>query len=315
MSNRLYGFVNHQITDLPPNNPPGADPTYYGAVTLIPNFTGSYNELRDRPVLFGGHYADLVGAPNFSTVAFTGRWGDLVDRPLLSNLAFSGDYRDLRNVPKVMGFSYLDLADKPDLGLVALSNNYADLSNKPNFAPVAFSGQYAQLSGLPVLKTVATSGSYNDLRDQPSFATVAFSADWNDLINRPTLFSGNYFDLTNRPFLFDGNYNNLRNKPSLLDLLALNYSVVTQAIQLAVFERYWVTENLTLPLPASPTTGQWLDVVSTHALGATLDRNGRTIQGRAENLVIDLTNINLRLLFKAGTWEILYLGQVLNAVE
>jgi hypothetical protein len=54
-------------------------------------FSGSYNDLTDKPVLFSGDYDDLTNKPTL----FSGSYNDLTDKPTL----FSGAYADLTGIP------------------------------------------------------------------------------------------------------------------------------------------------------------------------------------------------------------------------
>lgn len=62
-------------------------------------FSGSYNDLTGKPVLFSGSYNDLTNKP----ALFTGNYSDLAGKPNLANVAGTGSYHDLLNRP--------DLAD------------------------------------------------------------------------------------------------------------------------------------------------------------------------------------------------------------
>ena len=166
-------------------------------------FSGSWNDLTDKPVLFSGNYSDLMNAPVLATVATSGSYTDLSDKPAL----FSGSWSDLSNKPTLFSGSYNDLTNKPALATVATSGNYSDLAGTPTL----FSGSYNDLSDKPVL----FSGSYNDLTNKPTFATVATTGSYADLTGKPTLFSGSYNDLSDKPTLFSGSYNDLTNKPVL----------------------------------------------------------------------------------------------------
>lgn len=46
-------------------------------------FSGSYNDLTDKPTLFSGAYADLTGKPNLATVATSGDYDDLSNKPTI----------------------------------------------------------------------------------------------------------------------------------------------------------------------------------------------------------------------------------------
>jgi len=46
-------------------------------------FSGSYNDLTDKPTIFSGDYADLTGKPNLATVATSGDYDDLSNKPTI----------------------------------------------------------------------------------------------------------------------------------------------------------------------------------------------------------------------------------------
>ncbi len=54
-------------------------------------FSGSYNDLTDRPTLFSGAYADLTGKPNFATVATSGDYDDLSNKPSIPDVSGKED--------------------------------------------------------------------------------------------------------------------------------------------------------------------------------------------------------------------------------
>ena len=78
-----------------------------GAVDEINSkiFSGSYNDLTNKPTLFSGSYNDLTDKPTL----FSGSYDDLTDKPTL----FSGSYNDLTDKPTLFSGSYNDLTDKP----------------------------------------------------------------------------------------------------------------------------------------------------------------------------------------------------------
>lgn len=47
------------------------------------SFSGSYNDLTDKPTLFSGAYADLTGKPNLAAVATSGDYDDLSNKPTI----------------------------------------------------------------------------------------------------------------------------------------------------------------------------------------------------------------------------------------
>lgn len=67
------------------------------------DFSGNYNDLTDKPVLFSGSYNDLENKPTL----FSGNYNDLDDKPIL----FSGSYNDLTDIPENKESSYIVLKE------------------------------------------------------------------------------------------------------------------------------------------------------------------------------------------------------------
>ena len=168
-------------------------PYAFHAKTADNGFSGNYNDLSNKPVLFSGSYNDLINLP----VLFDGTWAQLSGKPSFSTVATSGSYNDLVNRPALFDGTWASLTGKPVFATVATSGSYNDLVNRP----ALFDGTWASLTGKPTFATVASSGSYNDLSNRPllfdgtwtslsgkpAFATVATSGNYNDLSNRPTV--------------------------------------------------------------------------------------------------------------------------------
>ena len=91
-----------------------------GAVDEINNkiFSGSYNDLTDKPTLFSGSYNDLTDKPTL----FSGSYNDLTDKPNL----FSGSYNDLTDKPAALTqtdiLTLLNLTEEQLTKLIALLN-------------------------------------------------------------------------------------------------------------------------------------------------------------------------------------------------
>ncbi|MDZ7847217.1 MAG: hypothetical protein U5L96_10830 [Owenweeksia sp.] len=89
---------------------------------VLDDFSGSYNDLTNKPTLFTGNYNDLTNTPSFSgwdtdaSDDFSGDYNDLVNVPNFSdwdqNAAddFSGDFSDLNNLPALYTKSQVDSA-------------------------------------------------------------------------------------------------------------------------------------------------------------------------------------------------------------
>lgn len=184
-------------------------------VTGVPDdwgFSGSWNDLKDRPTLF------------------TGSWNDLTDVP--QNIGFSGEYNDLNGAP--------DLQDS--IIKYGFDGTWKSLEGKPDM----FSGRYRDLIGTPSIRDSVYryrfSGIYGELTGTPDFLRDSLPV-WNDSIdylklkNRPNLstdgaFSGVYDDLVGKPEIdeiaqdvFDTSidtlrYSSLKELPSIVDSVA-----------------------------------------------------------------------------------------------
>jgi hypothetical protein len=187
--------------------------------------THSYEDLTEKPTLFSGKYADLIGKPtiptktsditndsNFVTTSqlntkadtiHTHNYDDLTDKPTL----FSGKYADLTGKPTIPTKVSELTNDSSFATTVQLStkantvhtHDYADLENKPTL----FSGKYIDLLDKPTIPS-KTSELTNDSNfvDTIALATKAnltHSHSYSDLEDKPTLFSGKYADLLDKP--------------------------------------------------------------------------------------------------------------------
>ena len=96
-------------------------------------------EFVDQTV-FDGDYNNLINTPDLSIYqlisnAFSGSYNDLTDKPTL----FSGDYNDLTNLPTLFSGSYNDLTDKPTpLSVGVVDTNNTLLSNTTDVTAIRF---------------------------------------------------------------------------------------------------------------------------------------------------------------------------------
>jgi hypothetical protein len=112
-------------------------------------FSGNYNDLTNKPVIFNGTWASLTGKPTFSTVATSGSYNDLNNKPKL----FDSTWVNLRGKPTtVAGYGITD----------AFNGTWSSLTGKPTgnnigdmlywngtawvMVPVGQAGQYLQLT-------------------------------------------------------------------------------------------------------------------------------------------------------------------------
>lgn len=100
-----------------------------------PSFSGEYDSLKNKPVLFDGNYNSLINKP----ILFNGDYINLTNKPNL----FNGDYTSLLNKPILFSGAYNDLTGKP----VLFDGDYNTLINKPTL----FNGDYNALNNKPVL--------------------------------------------------------------------------------------------------------------------------------------------------------------------
>jgi hypothetical protein len=138
-------------------------------------FSGSYNDLTDKPTLFSGSYNDLTNLPNLVKAAVP--WSPnhtLVDgtRYLVGDVVYDNgniyvaNY-DNESLPTSNTLYWTNLGPGNRLNIDGrdIPNiSYNQLTNKPTL----FSGAYGDLSGLPTL----FSGSYNDLTDKPTIPSL-----------------------------------------------------------------------------------------------------------------------------------------------
>jgi hypothetical protein len=80
-------------------------------------------------------------------------------------------------------------------------------------------------------------------------------------------------------------------------------SLISTNTNAAVQNTYIATAALTLTLPASPSAGDWVDVVNqTGSLtGLVIGRNGKNIQGLAQDMTVNRLNVAFRLLWSGNS--------------
>lgn len=162
----------------------------------INTFSGSYNDLTDKPAIpsvaglasesyVDGKVAALINsAPttldtlgevatalqnNAGTVeALNAAIGNKANKADLATVATSGSYTDLSDKPTIPtkvsqltnDSGYLKSYTESDPTVPA----WAKAASKPSYA-------YSEITGKPTLASVATSGSYNDLTDKPTIGS------------------------------------------------------------------------------------------------------------------------------------------------
>jgi len=150
-------------------------------------FSGNYNDLINRPVLFDGTWLSLTGKPTTIagygiTDAFNGTWTSLTGKPTLTTVATSG--------------SYTDLINRPALALVATTGSYTNLTNLPTLT----NGTVTSVSGTsPIIVATGTTTPVISMV-QASETTDGYlsSTDWTTFNNKSS-FDGTYGSLVGKP--------------------------------------------------------------------------------------------------------------------
>jgi len=79
---------------------------------------------------------------------------------------------------------------------------------------------------------------------------------------------------------------------------AQSWTAVSSATTLQSNKRYFVTAgSITLTLPASPSDGDWIELVGVGVSNVTLARNGKKIMGLSEDLVCNIQNFIVKLVY------------------
>ena len=196
----------------------------------------------------------------------------------------------------------IQAAQVTGLATVASTNSYTDLINKPTIPSITglASETYVTtqinnlINGAPgtlnTLKEIADQLAVdqsavgtlttlvNTKASSASLATVATTGSYTDLINKPAG-GTTYVKKT-------ANYTAADRDGIIADTAAGAFTVF---------------------LPATPTVGMQINIVDGNNWGAynlTVGRNGSTIEGLAENLILDIAGVSVQLIYDGTTWEV-----------
>lgn len=83
-------------------------------------------------------------------------------------------------------------------------------------------------------------------------------------------------------------------------------TVLTSNTTLEASSVYMINASsaITLTLPASPSTGDAIDILNNTTLSHTVARNGSTIQGLSEDLVINESGVKFKIWYTGSTWSL-----------
>ncbi len=233
----------------------------FGQLTDVPEtigFSGSWNDLTDKPELFSGSWNDLTDVPE--TIGFSGEYDDLQGVPSISDsivkYGFPGTWEALEGKPALFDGNYQSLNGRPSIRdsveEFGFSGEWADLSGRPDFTGDSLPVwnellDYEKLKNKPVLSEEGTfTGKYDDLSGKPDIEKIAGEAAqkrldtlrYSSLKELPALkdtvekygFSGSYQDLEDVPDIEElviRDYNQLNNLPALRDTV-LKYAPVQE---------------------------------------------------------------------------------------
>ena len=174
-------------------------------------FSGSYNDLTDKPTLFSGDYNDLTNKPTFTesqiltisndTIYLTG--GSFVKLPA----GFSGDYNDLTNQPIIPKVPNYVSSFENDMGYIikdSIPTNVSAFTNDAGY----ITGYTETDPNVPAWAKEANKPAYDyaEIANTPAYQVLTISHDTIFLTNGgfvklPTAegFSGSWNDLTDKP--------------------------------------------------------------------------------------------------------------------
>ena len=137
------------------------------AKTAENGFSGNYNDLTNKPVLFDGHYSSLTGLP----LLFDGNYNSLVNKPIMAPVAFSGSYNDLINKPAAFDGTWNSLTGKP-----TTISGYGITDALTTTHPAA---------GISAADISNWTSAFNWGAHSGLYKPVSYIPDWNELTGNP----------------------------------------------------------------------------------------------------------------------------------
>ena len=216
------------------------------ATTADNGFSGNYNDLSNRPLLFDGNFSSLNARPstlagygisdamhtshaangittsNISTwdtayswgnhaglyrpISYVPSWGEITSKPAFATVATSGSYNDLNNKPVLFDWSFDSLVNKPT---TLAGYGITDAMNTSHAA-----------NGITTTNIYNWDTAYSWGNHVGLYRPISYVPSWVEITSKPAFAtvatSGSYNDLNNKPVLFDGSFESLVNKPTTL---------------------------------------------------------------------------------------------------
>jgi hypothetical protein len=158
-------------------------------------FSGDYNELTNKPVLFDGTWQSLSGKPSLAVVATSGDYNDLINKPVTGN-------GTVTFISATAPISVVSGTTTPVISMMQASgsaNGYLSSTDWTTFNnKSSFDGTWSGLAGKPSLAPVATSGVYQDLSNKPTGNNLGEMQYWNgsDWVMLPIGEPGQYLQMS-----------------------------------------------------------------------------------------------------------------------
>ena len=205
----------------------------------------------------------------------------------------------------------IQAAQVTGLATVATTNSYTDLTNKPTIPSITglASETYVntQINNL-IDNAPGTLNTLKEIADQlatDQSAVGALTAVVNSKASTASLAA----------VATSGSYTDLLNKPAGGTTYIKKTSSYTAADRDGIIADT-ATGSFTVFLPATPGVGTQVNIVDGHNWGTnslTVGRNGSTIEGLAENLVLDIAGVSVQFIYDGATWEVFAQAGVLGA--
>jgi hypothetical protein len=181
--------------------------------------THSWSDITSKPSFFSGDYNDLINKPTIPThtsqlvndseylVNTDITWTNIIGKPNFATIATSGSYTDLTNKPTLFSGAYADLTGKPTIPAAQVNSDWnaisgvAQILNKPTIptvpTPSTFTGTVISLSNVMGNYQTATANSATIYTTSGAvlggWAQVLINAAIQPTVTGATLISGSNF--------------------------------------------------------------------------------------------------------------------------
>jgi hypothetical protein len=211
----------------------------------------------------------------------------------------------------VLAGGEIQAAQVTGLATVASTNSYTDLINKPTIPSITglASETYVstQINNL-INGAPGTLNTLKEIADQLAVDQSAVSA-LTTLVNLKASTASLATVATT------GSYTDLINKPAGGTTYTKKTANYTAADRDGIIADT-AAGAFTVFLPATPTLGMQVAIVDGNNWGTnnlTVGRNGSTIEGLAENLILDIAGVSVQLIYDGTTWEVFGQAGILGA--